>query len=209
MVESFTKERNPQRKRSKGMETALIWAIGAGIGLALLAGLRAIAPLAVFILMARMEWLPWFEVEESPMDFLFSDIAVVILLALAVLEIVMTRVTMLVLMERLLRVPLSLASGALLCGAAVAHEAADWGYLIGIAGGVVLAALGIYVHSGLIIAGDGKDPGPALDLSVILIAVLILLLPQAGYLFLLVMLWLALRIRRLKRLKYKGLRVLA
>lgn len=191
------------------METALIWAGGAGVGLATLAGFRAFAPLAVFILMARQDWLPWFDVEESPMDFLFSDAAVIILLALVVLEIVMTRVTMLVLFERMLRLPFALVSGGLLCAAAVAHEAPDWGYIVAIAGGAALAALGIYIHSGLVIAGEGVDPGPALDLTVILLAVVFLLLPQAGYLFLLVALWLAWRVRRLKRLKYKGLRVLA
>jgi uncharacterized membrane protein len=191
------------------MEASLIWAIGAGIGLASLAGVRAFAPMAVLILMARMDWLPWFSVEPSPMDFLFSDLAVLILLALVVLEIVMTRVTMLVLMERLLRLPFAIASGALICSAAVAHEAGDWGYLVALAGGALLAVLGIYVHGGIVIAGEGRDPGPALDLSVILLAVLILLLPQLGYVFVLVMLWLAFRVRKLKRLKYKGLRVLA
>lgn len=191
------------------METALIWAIGAGVGLALLAGFRAFAPLAVFMLLARMDWLPWFAVEKSPMDFIVSDVAVVLLLILVVLEILMTRVTMLMLIERLLRLPLALASGAILGGAAVAHEASGWGYLAGIAAGILLAALGLYAHSGLVIAGDGEDPGPALTLVVIILTALVLLLPQAGFVFLLAMLWLAMRVRRLKRLKYKGLRVLA
>ncbi|RJQ43618.1 MAG: DUF4126 family protein [Gaiellales bacterium] len=191
------------------METALIWAIGAGVGLASLAGNRAFAPLAVFILMARMDWLPWFGVEESPLDFIFSDVAVVILLLLVVLEVIMTRLTLLMLVERLLRLPFALVSGALLCGAAVAHEAPGWGYIAGIAGGALLAALGYYVHSGIVIAGEGRDPGPALDLAVLVLAATILLLPQAGYAYLLAIFWLSIRVRRLKRLKYKGLRVLA
>ncbi|MHB1382298.1 MAG: hypothetical protein ACYCXJ_08785 [Thermoleophilia bacterium] len=191
------------------MESALIWAIGAGVALASLAGVRAFAPLAVFIIMARLEWLTWFAVEESPMDFLFSRPAVLVLFALVLLEIIMTRVTMLVLVERLLRLPFALASGALLLGATVAHEASGWGYIVGIAVGLALAVLGLYVHSGLVIAGEGRDPGPALDLAVLVLAALFLLLPPAGFLFLLAMGWLALRVRRLKRLKYKGLRVLA
>lgn len=191
------------------MESALIWAIGTGVALASLAGVRAFAPLAVFIIMVRLGWLPWFAVEESPMDFLFSQPAVLVLFALVLLEIIMTRVTMLVLFERLLRLPFALASGALLLGATVAHEASDWGYIVAIVAGLALAALGLYVHSGLVIAGEGKDPGPALDLAVLALAALFVLLPPAGFLFLLAMGWLALRVRRLKRLKYKGLRVLA
>lgn len=191
------------------MEASLVWAVSAGIGLACLAGFRAFAPLAVFILMARMDWLPWFDVEESHMDFIFSDVAVVILLVLVVIEVIMTRMTLLALVERLLRLPFALASGALLCSATIAHEASGLAYLAGIVAGALLAALGYYVHSGIIIAGEGRDPGPALDLAVLLLAAIFLLLPQTGFVFLLAMLWLAIRVRRLKRLKYKGLRVLA
>lgn len=191
------------------METGLIWAIGAGTGLALLAGFRAFGPLAAFILLARMEWLPWFSVADSPMDFVFSDWAVAVLLTLVVIEVALTRVGSLASLERLLSFPFSLASAALMFAAAIAAEGGGLAWLAGIGGGLLLGAVGAFVHSGIIIAGEGRDPGPALDMVVLLLAALFLLLPQAGYAFLLVMIWLAVRVRRLKRLKYKGLRVLA
>jgi len=58
-------------------------------------------------------------------------------------------------------------------------------------------------------AGDGTDRGPALDFSVLALSTAMMLVPPAGYLFGVVAVWLAARVRRLRKMKYKGLRVLA
>lgn len=189
------------------MEAA--WAIGAGAGLASLAGFRAFIPLAVYILMARMGWVWGFQVEDNPMDFIISDLAAVVLLVLVALEVLMTRIKALVLVEKALRLPLSIAAGALVASAAMAGEFPGAAHFAGIATGSVLALLGSYVLRGLVMIGEGRDPGPALDISILILSVLMMLVPPAGYVFVLLLMYLAFRVRRLRKLKYKGLRVLA
>ncbi len=189
---------------------AIVWAIGVGIGLAALAGLRPIIPLAVFILFARLGWAWGFKVQGTPMDWFHSVAAVAVLLALIILEIILTRTNRsLARVDTRLQLPLAIIIGALVFVATLSGEfSSNWRWLA-LAAGVVLALLGTYVHTGLAITGGGKDPGPALDFTVVILSVLMMLVPPAGYLLLLLVLWLALRVRRLKRMKYKGLRVLA
>lgn len=185
----------------------IAWALGAGAGLATLAGFRAFIPLAIFMLMARMDWLWGFSINDTPYDFLYSDVAVFILLALVILEVVLTRVASLAKLERQLRLPAAFIAGALLMTAAMAGEVP--GYWAGLIAGAALALLGVYVHRGMMLVGEGKDPGPLLDIALAILAAVVMLVPPAGYLLLLFVFFLAYRIRRFRRLKYKGLRVLA
>lgn len=188
---------------------AIAWAIGVGIGLSALAGFRAFLPAAVFIFMARLGWAWGFQVQDTPFDFLQSNAAIAVLLLLAVLEVILTRAGSLASVERTLRRPLAAAAGALLFAAALAGEFPDWQHFLGIPAGLGIAFLGFYVYRGMMLVGEGRDPGPALDISVLVLSVLMMLLPPAGYAFGLVIIWLAIRVRRLKKMKYKGLRVLA
>jgi len=188
---------------------AAAWAIGAGAGLAGLAGFRAFIPLAVYILMARMGWVWGFQVDDNPMDFIISDVAALALLVLVALEVLMTRVKALVSVEQALRLPFSVAAGALMASAAMAGEFPGVAHFAGIVFGAALALLGSYVLRGLMIIGEGHDPGPALDISILILSVLMMLVPPAGFVFVLLLLYLAARVRRLRKLKYKGLRVLA
>lgn len=185
----------------------IAWAIGAGVGLSTLAGVRAFLPLAVFMLVVRLDWMWWFEITGTPFDFLHSSTAVTVLLVLVIVEVVLTRVSSLAFLERQLRLPASVVSGALLAAAAAAAEVP--GYYAGLAVGALLALLGVYVHRGLLTAGGGKDLGPALDFSILVLSFLVMLVPPAGYLVALFFIYLGLRVRRMRRLKYKGLRVLA
>ncbi|MEK7818066.1 MAG: DUF4126 family protein [Actinomycetota bacterium] len=188
----------------------IAWAVGAGAGLSLLAGFRAFIPVAVFMLLARLDWVWGFSVVDTPFDFMKSGAAVLALLGLVAVEVLMTRMPVLVGLEHILRLPLSVAAGALLMAAAMSGELADGRlYLIGLPAGALLALLNAYNHRGMMKAGEGRDPGLALDLSVLALAVLVMLAPPAGYLYVVLALWLAWRVRRLKRMKYKGLRVLA
>lgn len=189
------------------MEAA--WAIGASAGLAGLTGIRAFIPLAVYMFMARMGWVWGFSVDDNPMDFIISDVAAIVLLVLVVLEVAMTRVKALVSIEQTLRLPLSVAAGALIASAAMAGEFPGAVHFAGIATGAALALLGSYVLRGLVMIGEGRDPGPALDISVLTLSVLMMLVPPAGFVFVLLLLYMAIRVRRLRKLKYKGLRVLA
>lgn len=186
------------------------WAIGAGAGLAALAGFRVFIPVAVFMFMARLGWVWGFTLAGTAFDFMYSNAAVMVLLVLAVLEVLLTRASALTGIERRLRLPLAVAGGALLLAAASAGEAAENSfYLAGLPAGALLSWLGVYIHRGLMAVGEGRDPGPALDVSVLMASVAMMLAPPAGYLLLVFALWLAWRLRKLKRAKYKGLRVLA
>lgn len=187
----------------------IAWAIGAGTGLSALAGFRAFLPLAVYMLMARMGWAWGFKVEDTPFNFLMSNVAIAILLVLVVVEVIITRITSLSAIERTLRLPLAAAAGALLFSASLSGEFPEWQHFLGIPAGLTAALLGFYVYRGLIHMGEGSDPGPALDISVIALSIITMLLPPAGYLLGIITVWLALRVRRLKKMKYKGLRVLA
>ena len=187
----------------------VFFAIGAGVGLATLAGVRAFLPLAVFMFMARLDWLWGFSVEDTPLDFMMSDAAIVVLLVLVVLEVIFTRIASLEKLERTLRLPAAVIAGSLLLTTAIAAEVPEPWYWAGLVVGAALALLGVYVHRGTLQVNEGRDPGPVLDLTVLLLSALMMLAPPAGYLLLLFMIWLAYRVRRLKRRKYKGLRVLA
>ncbi len=188
---------------------AVAWAFGAGAGLASLAGFRAIIPLAVYIIMAHLGWVWGFQVEDNPMDFIISNAAAIVLLVLVLLEVLMTRIPALMRFERSLHLPLGLVSGALIATAAIAGEYPGAIHFIGILIGAVLALVGGYVHNGLVMIGEGRDPGPAMDISVLVLSIMMMLVPPAGYVLTIVVLYLAARVRRLKKLKYKGLRVLA
>ena len=190
----------------------IAWAAGAGIGLSALIGFRAFIPVAVYILMARLGWaglLGDFRVQETPLDFLQSDVAIAVLAVLVVLEIVFTRVASLSKVENMLRLPLVVAAGALIFSAALSGPIDGLGHFAGVPAGALMVLIGIYVHGGLVTVGEGRDPGPALDFGVLVLSVIIMLVPPAGYIIGIITLWLAMRVRRLKKIKYKGLRVLA
>jgi len=188
---------------------AIAWALGAATGLSALAGFRAFVPITVFIFMSRVGWAWGFTVQDTPFDFLRSNAAIGILLALVVLEVLFTRVGGLVALERTLRLPFAVLSGALLFPAAISGELTGAANFLGVPAGILLAALGYYAYRGLTQVGEGRDPGPALDVSVLVLSVITMLLPPAGYLLGAATLWMAIRVRRLRKMKYKGLRVLA
>lgn len=188
---------------------AIAWALGAATGISALAGFRAFLPMAVFIFMSRMGWAWGFKVQETPFDFMQSGAAIGILLALVVMEIIFTRTGALRAVEQMLRLPFAVVAGSLLFTAAIAGEFSGWEHFLGLPAGALLAALGYYSYRGLIQVGEGKDPGPALDVSVMLLSGITLLLPPAGYVISIATIWMAARVRRLRKQKYKGLRVLA
>ncbi|MHB9053303.1 MAG: DUF4126 family protein [Thermoleophilia bacterium] len=188
---------------------AAAWAIAAGAGLASLAGFRAVIPLAIYVLMARLGWVWGFQVDDNPLDFMISNAALAVVLALIVLDILMTRVKALIGIGRNLQLGLSVAVGALLMSAAIAGAWPGAVHFVGIPVGAALALAGTYDRRGIVMVGEGRDPGPALDFSVVILSIMMMLVPPAGYLLAVIVLFLASRVRRLRRLKYKGLRVLA
>ena len=131
------------------------------------------------------------------------------MLALVVLEVILTRASFLETVERGLRLPAAVIAGGLLMAAAIAAVVQEPWHWAGLVAGAALPLLGVYVHRGTLQVSEGRDPGPVLDITVLLLAALMMLVPPAGYLLLLFMIWLAYRVRRLKRRKYKGLRILA
>lgn len=187
---------------------SVTWAIGAGAGLAAMAGVRAFIPLAVYMLFARLGWVWGFSPQDTPLDFLLSNAAAAVLLVAVVLQIVITRLPAMARIDLILRMPLAVIVGALVMAGAVSGATSASFYLLGLPAGVVLALIGVYVYQGLVLAGGGRDPGPALDGSLIVLSALMMLAPPLGYLIVLLGVWLALRVRRLRKMKYKGLRVL-
>lgn len=159
--------------------------------------------------MARLGWVWGFQVDDNPLDFMISNAALAVVVALIVLEVLMTRVKSLIVIGQNLQMVLSVAVGALLMSAAIAGTWSGAVHFVGIPIGAALALAGLYDRRGMAMVGEGRDPGPALDFSVVILSILMMLVPPAGYLVVLVVLYLATRVRRMRRLKYKGLRVLA
>ncbi len=188
---------------------AITWAIGAGAGLAIMAGLRSFVLLAVYMLFARLGWVWGFSFQDTPMDFLLSNAAAVVLLLAVALEIFITRLPAMARIDLVLRLPVAVLVGALVTAGALAGATSSSLYLVGLPVGALLALLGVYVYQGLVLTGGGRDPGPALDVALIIVSAVTMLAPPVGYAVLLLGVWLALRVRRLKRMKYKGLRLLA
>ena len=188
---------------------AIAWAIGAGVGLAALAGFRSFIPLAVFMLFARLGWAWGFNPGGGDFDFMLSGWAVMGLVVLLVLEILLTRVQSVTRLDSAMRPALAVIIGGLLAATCVSADMTSPAHFAFLAAGAVLGLLGLYVHNGLRMAGEGADPGPALDAAVIVLSALVMLVPPAGYVLLILLLWMGWRVRKLRRLKYKGLRVLA
>lgn len=187
----------------------IAWAIGAGSGLASLCGFRALVPLTVFVVFARLDIIWSVTTKDTPFDFMQSYAVIGALVLLALIEIVITYTPSLSKIERTIRLPLGIVAGAIVFTALLSGPLASPLYLIGVPAGAAVALLGWYVRGGIMMLGGGRDPGPAMDLLVLILSVAAAALPPAGYLLFAAVVVLALRVRRMKKMKYKGLRVLA
>ncbi len=190
------------------METLL--AVGIGIGLASVAGVRAFLPLALVGIFAR---LGLFELP-SPFGFIDDWAAIGAFLVLALLETGLDKVPSLARILNLVQTPLRIAAGAVLFALAL-QEGLNVGAVPElVAGGLIAGAVAVLKHV-LRPPADASSAGVSSSfLSVFedavalvggIIAVLVPLLPLALVAFLLYFFF---RIRRRRGKKFGGLRIL-
>lgn len=190
------------------METLL--AVGIGIGLASVAGVRAFLPLALVGLFAR---LGLFELP-APFGFMDEWTAIGALLVLALLETGLDKVPSLASVLNLIQTPLRIAAGAILFTLAL-QEGLDVGAVPELVAGGIIAGLVAVLKYILRPRADGSSAGVSSSfLSTFedvvalvggVIAVLVPLLPLALVAFLLYFFF---RIRRRRGKKFGGLRIL-
>ena len=190
------------------METLL--AIGIGIGLASVAGVRAFLPLALVGIFAR---LGLFELP-SPFGFIDDLAAIGAFLVLALLETGLDKVPSLARILNLVQTPLRIVAGAVLFALAL-QEGLNVGAVPElVAGGLIAGAVAVLKHV-LRPPADASSAGvsssflstfeDAVALVGGIIAVLVPLLPLALVAFLLYFFF---RIRRRRGKKFGGLRIL-
>ena len=190
------------------METLL--AIGIGIGLASVAGVRAYLPLALVGLFAR---LGFFELP-APFGFIDDWAAIGAFLVLAVLETGLDKVSSLSRIVNIVQTPLRIAAGAVLFALAL-QEGLNAGAIPELIAGGVIAGVVAVLKYVLRPPADASAAGVSSSfLSTFedvvalvggIIAVLIPLLPLALVAFLLYFFF---RIRRRRGKKFGGLRIL-
>jgi uncharacterized membrane protein len=189
--------------------TSWIWAIGRLCGLSVSAGVRAAMTLLVMGVLSREGWgfhlAPGF-------TWLESSAAIAVLVLLVILEIAVDKVPSFDRLYARLSVPWRIAAGALAGGAAVSH---GWiGLVVGLAGGAVLAVLGVNAKRLWRPRSTTSTMTMPLlslleDLAAFGAAVLSATLPPIGYAVVAWTTWFDVRLRRRRVAKYKGLRVLS
>ena len=190
------------------METLL--AIGIGIGLASIAGVRAYLPLALVGLFAR---LGLFELP-TPFGFMDDWAAIGAFLVLAILETGLDKVSSLARIVNLVQTPLRIAAGAVLFALAL-QEGLNAGAIPELIAGGVIAGIVAVLKYVLRPPADASSAGVSSSfLSTFedvvalvggIIAVLVPLLPLLPVAFLLYFFF---RIRRRRGKKFGGLRIL-
>jgi uncharacterized membrane protein len=188
--------------------------VGMGAGLATLSGLRAFLPLALVGLFARYQWLSAPDLHGTGFAFLQKPWLIGIFFVLALVEIVADKVPVLNRAQDFVAIPLRIAAGAILFGAALVQHGTPVTVVGMVAGGAIAGAshgAKSVVRPGATAATAGTaTPFLSLfeDVAAALGTVLIVLLPVVGILLLVFLLFLIYRILRRRRTKYKGLRIL-
>jgi uncharacterized membrane protein len=190
------------------MET--LFAVGVGIGLSSVAGVRAFLPLVLVGLFAR---LGLFELP-APFSFLEDWAVIGVFAVLALLESGLDKIPALDSVLDYVQTPLRIVAGAILFAAAL-QEGIDAGAIPGLVAGGVIAALVSVLKAILRPSVNAASAGVSASfLSLVedavallggIIAVLVPLVPLALVAFLLFFLF---RVRRRRGRKYGGLRIL-
>jgi Domain of unknown function (DUF4126) len=189
----------------------MLLAVGIGIGLASVAGVRAFLPLVLVGLFARLGLfaLP------APFDLLDDWVVIGALAVLALLESGLDKVPALDSVLGYVQTPLRIVAGAVLFAAAFLQEGIDVGAIPELAAGGVIAGLVSVLKAILRPAANAASAGVSVPfLSLVedavallgaIIAVLVPLVPLALVAFLLLFFF---RVRRRRGRKYGGLRIL-
>jgi uncharacterized membrane protein len=184
-----------------------------GAGLAVLCGLRAFLPLAVFGLFAHFQWLAAPVLAGTGFAFLANAWLVWLFFVLGVAEVVVDKVPVLNRAQDFVGIPIRVAAGAILFGAALVRQGTP-ALVIGLVAGAAIAGAAHGAKSvmrpGAVATVGSAHPYLSLleDLAASLGTVVVLLLPSVGILLVAFLLFLIYRILRRGRRKYKGLRIL-
>lgn len=185
-----------------------------GLGLACLCGFRAFLPLFLLALAIRMAFLGAPAVEGTWAGFLEQDWVPIVLGALALLELVLDKVTSPKLAFDLVMTPLRVAAGALAFAVPLSSRGLITTIIAAVAGaGVALighAARGALRPGAEETAGVHNRPFLSLfeDIAAAVGTVAVLAFPFLGALLFLFVLFLVYRVRMRRHRKYKGLRIL-
>ncbi len=190
------------------METLLV--VGLGVGLSSVAGVRAYLPLALVGLFAA---LGLFELP-APFDLLGDWLSIGVLFVLAVLETVLDKIPALDPTLDFVQTPIRMVAGAVLFSAALG-SGFDAGAVPGLVAGAAIA--GLVAVSKVVLRPPAKAPAVGVSVSFLslfedvvalvggVVAVFVPLLPLV---FVALLLFFYLRVRRRRGRKYGGLRIL-
>jgi uncharacterized membrane protein len=179
-----------------------------------MSGLRAFLPVALVGLISRYEALGAFDLTGTGFEVLENPWLIAFLVFLALAEIVGDKIPVLDSALDLIAWPVRIAAGAIVFGAALAQEPP--GVLAaGMVGGGAIAATSNAVKSlirpgATVTTGGTLNPFISLfeDLTVVIGSAVVLLLPIIGLFMVVFLIFLVYRVRKIKRRKYKGLRIL-
>ncbi len=193
---------------------SLLAGLGLGAGLSSMSGLRAFLPLALVGVISRYEALGAFNLTGTRFAVLENPWLIAFLVFLALAEIVGDKIPVLDSALDLIAWPVRIAAGAIVFGAALAQESP--GVLAaGMVGGGAIAATSNAVKSlirpaATVTTGGTLNPFISFfeDLTVVIGSAVVLLLPITGLFIVMFLIFLVYRVRKIKRRKYKGLRIL-
>jgi uncharacterized membrane protein len=193
---------------------SLLASLGLGAGLSGFSGLRAFLPLGLVGLISRAGLFGAFDLAGTRFEILQNPWVFGALLVLAVLEIIGDKIPLLDSAIDLLAWPVRILAGAVIFGAALAHQ--DMGVTAaGMVGGGAIAATANAVKSiirpaSTVTGGGALNPFISFfeDVTATLGTVVVMLLPILGLLLVAFLIFLVYRVRKIKQRKYKGLRIL-
>jgi hypothetical protein len=190
------------------METLL--AIGSGVGLSSVAGVRAYLPLALVGIFAR---LGLFDLPE-PFDLLLNELVIAALLALALVESGLDKIPALDTVLDVIQTPIRIVAGAVLFSAAL-EAGLDVGAIPELAAGGVIAGIVGVLKAVLRPPANAASAGvsaPFLstieDVVAVVGGVLAVLVPLVPLLLVAFLLFFFYRVRKRRGRKYGGLRIL-
>lgn len=187
--------------------------VSLGAGLAVLSGLRALLPIAVFGLFAHLHWLSAPALGGTSLSFLADPVFFGLFFGVGLIEVVADKVPILGSAQDIVAIPLRMAAGAIVFGAALVHEGTPAMITGLVAGGAIAgAAHGVksVMGAGAVASAGTAHPYISLmeDLAAMAGAVCVLLLPVLGIVLLALLVFMIYGILRRRRSKYRGLRIL-
>lgn len=185
-----------------------------GVGLAVLCGFRAFLPVAMLGLFAAIRFVAAPELEGGPLQLVAAPWFVILMFALAVVEIVLNKVAAFRSAAGLALTPVKLLAGGLVLATALSTYGSAVLAVAAVAG-IILAFLAHRARAAVLPPLSGDDAqrtGPYLslleDIAVLVAVAVVLAFPWSGVILVVFASFLVYRVRTLRRRKYRGLRIL-